>query len=290
MEQFIDKEEHVPVIIATYRYGLQIAKLFRERGLKQGEDFFLWDNQHIFYKDDIIEEYIAFNKKLWKENRKYSTRESVILIPFDNKHTTSEIVPVAYCANYFSQKCDARIEGYFRFGAAYENVSEVFLDIYQSFNMTRVVPYGEMYVDNTIVDALMEQIWDKLNDWEDWKNITVFGIKIGTTIIRHLLRLYVLPFDATDERLRPYLREAICNIVFWYEYFENNDVKVVLFADAVSWEGYIREIALNKGIPSYIVDYCFSKTFKNYHLGAAYPYYRDFWNELSQEEKEYGID
>ena len=39
--------------------------------------------------------------------------------------------------------------------------------------MSRLVPYGEDYVDRDKVDILTEQIWGKLHSWEDWKNITI---------------------------------------------------------------------------------------------------------------------
>ena len=276
-----------PIIVASYRYGIEICKQLNESGLVSGKDYFLWDDRCLFHTDENTEKFINFMYNIWHSHKKYGDKK--ILIAFDNRH---ELVPVvyAYCANYFAEKYDATIYGYLRGGSSSDNASEVMKRIYKAINMEDIVNTQLSEAQEKEAEEICELLWKNLYTWEDWKNINVYGIDFGTTIIRHFLRVDIPCFDLRAEKMYLFLQKAIKAIVFWYHYINENDIKIVLLADGVQWDGYIRDIAITKGIPTYALCYKMEKLKLNHSSKAeCYTYFGEFWNQLSKEEQKYGL-
>lgn len=283
-----------PVVIATYRYANDIINKFNKIGLNIGIDFFVWDDRHIFIEDDSVKRFIKFNKKLWSEYELSGVdnvieTQNEILIPFDNKHALIRIIPQAYCGNYFAKKYNAKIKGYFRFGATYGNASKTMLKIFKSFNMDGLIKYEISQTQRKEVNRLFSLIWCNLRTWQDWNEIKIYNIHFGTTIIRYLLRHFVPPFEAKDESLKDFLIETIEYVVFWYDYLKDGKVKTVLLGDGVCWDGFIRDIALTFHIPTYTDSDYFARMTLNFCVCQSYPYFKKFWNELSEQEQIYGL-
>lgn len=285
VDDYINNGYTTTIVIASYRFAIEILNQLNERGL----DAYIWDNECVFHFNEDIEQYIEFNKKIWGSKRINST-DKEILVPYDNKHAVSSITHTAFFANYFAEKYNAKIVGYFRFGGKKEDISNVVLNVYQSINLQEIVDYKLTDKQKQKVSSLVEKTWNNLKEWHDWLNVEVYGIKLGNTLIRHLLRHYIPEFEAKADSHKVFLREAISLFVFWYDYFDKHDVKTVLLLDGVCWESYIREIAINKGIDVYIIGAYFQKAFKDYYRETSMFYMKDFWNSLSEEEKKTGVE
>lgn len=276
------------IIIVTYRFAMEIYHQLEAAGLLPGKDFFVWDDMHLFHADENAKEYIKFLKNIWAPYKKEGGKNK-ILVMFDNKHNMQSVI-LAYCSNYFAQKYDAEIYGYFRFGADYSNASYVLEDIYKAFNVKAIINSGLNESLRHEADEIFIKIWKKLYTWEDWKNITVYGICFGTTIIRELLRVYIPSFNLRDEKMQSYLKESLQTIVFWHHYISENNIKAIFLGDGVSWDGYIRDIAVTKGIPTYALAYTMAKVTLDYCIGLPYQYFKNMWSQLSPSEQEYGLN
>ena len=288
LQQFMKiKESQQIVLVATYRYGKEIIKQLENTGLVSSRDYYLWDDMKLFCTDQNTEKYIVFLKELWKKYDKQS-RKDKILIPFDNRHDLMS-VEYAYCSNYFAEKYNASIYCYFRGGAKAANASDVIRKIYNAFNVKGIIDSKLTVEQKAEAEELCGDIWRNLSDWEDWKNIHIYGIHFGTTIIRNFLRVSIPDFDIKSEKMHSFLLNAINTIVFWYHYFEQNNVKIVLLADGVSWDGYIRDIAVSKSIPVYALCYKMVKATLDFCDRPVYPYFKEMWGQLTQEEQTYGI-
>ncbi len=287
-EEYMQEKNYDPIIVASYRFAKEIIEIIEKSPLENTK-IYIWDNQHIFCKDNNIDEFIRFNRKIWKKECE-SEKKGIVVIPFDNRHAVRPIVHAAYCANYFADKYGAEIWGYFRFGGKTKNISNTVLDVYKSINMKGVISEELSEKQNKEVDQLTEIIWSGIHSWADWNEIVIRNIKIGTTIIRHILRHYIPTFEPKTQKMKRLLKECVQTFVFWHDYIYTNDVKAVLMADGVCWDGYIRDIAISKGIETYIIDERFKKLSLNYYGNEHLPYIKKFWNELSNEEKAYGIE
>lgn len=277
-----------PIIVASYRFGLEICKQLSASGLIPGKDYYMWDDKYLFHYDDNAKQFVQFMHKIWSSHKR-NNKKNKILVAFDNRH---DLMPViyAYCSNYFAEKYDAVIYGYLRGGSSSTNASEIMQEIYKAFNMEELV--NTELSEDQLKEAMeiCDSLWKNLYTWEDWKNISVYGIDFGTSIIRHFLRVDIPCFDLREEKMYLFLQKAIKTIVFWYHYINANDFKTVLLADGVQWDSYIRDIAITKGIPTYALCYKMDKMTLNYTSKAeCYSYYEDFWKQLSPKEQEYGL-
>lgn len=281
------RDRKQPIIIAAYRFAMEIYMQLVNIGLIAGIDFFVWDEKCIFLCDKITEQFTKFLRNVWSGTNR-SGREGIILVPFINRHDLLTISS-AYCGNYFAEKFNAEIYAYLNFDTNYLNASEVFKNMYQAFNVKCLV---NSILDKELqmeADKVFNIVWDKLFTWQDWKNISIYGIYFGTTVIRHFLRMHIPSFDLRNQKMYMFLKNVVNTIVFWYHYIIENEIKVILLTDGVSWDGYIRDIAISKGIPTYILTAEMAKATIDYHQGTPYQYFKNMWNQLTLTEQEYGI-
>ncbi len=277
------------IVIVTYRYALEIKSELEEKKYVFGEDFYIYDNEAYFCQDKITEKFIECNKRIWKEFKPSKEDDSEIIIPFDNKHDASALLNAAYISNYYAKKWNCKIKAYMRFGAGIKNVIPNIRRIYESLNMSEII---DSQLNNQLKEKakkITDKEWVKINTWGDWNQIKLFDIEFGTTIVRHMLRHIVVPLNPKEEVLKTFLYDAVSTVLFWHDYFDKHRIKMVLLGDGVAWDGYIREIALDKGIPTYITSEKIIKMRKNFHMGLAYPNFKNFWESLSYKEKQLGI-
>lgn len=283
---FCSRRTNQKVIVASKRYTSEMLEQLESKGLEKGKTVFVWDNDCVFHEDDAINEFIALNNRIWGKVPNGKTRK--VLILFENRHL-SRIVQEGYLARYFASKYDAEIWGINILDGRYEDASDTMKEIYKACcGMKDIIRYQLSDEQERRVDKLYSELWGSISTWEDWNSIQVYGIHFGTTMMRQLQRFYLVDLEPKTEKMGGLFRKFLCSIVFWYDYFEKNDIKTVILSDGVLWEGYIRDIAITKGIDAYAIDIC-QKLFLNHYIGEPYAYFGEFWEQLSSEEKEYGL-
>ena len=283
------REQDDFVVVTSDYYGKVLGEQLKEMKLKAFDEFVVWDNMCAFHKNKNVEDFIDFNRKYW-ESEKISETENIVILPYEGIHDSSAIVR-AYAANYLAQRHNAKLYAYIREGRKKDSITDSIWDVYESFNVVDSIE--EKLSDDQMkrVDAFVEDIWPTLNTSHDWKNIEIYGINFGTTIIRHYLRVEIPTYDFRDPSRKEFLREAIGYIVFWYDYLKSHKVKAIIVEDGVSREGYMRDIACRMGIDVYVAQYeGFVKLTEGSILSRDHKYYREFWKKLSEEEQKYGIE
>lgn len=276
------------IVIATYRFGIEIEEQLIKNGLVKGENFYFWDDANLYIQDSITTRYINFLSKIWaKENVCSGT--SKILVPFDNKHDTQPIV-FAYFAHYLAKKYNASIVAYLRMLMKKKDASPILEKIYDVININEFIDYRLTGEQSERVKDICESLWKNLYTWEDWNRITLYGIHFGTTFIRDYNRYFIPQFDLRNEYTFKFLKRAVSMVVFWYDYFNNNDVKTVILGDGVASDGYIRDIAISKGIPCYTFCYMMERLSLNYCIGKPYQYFDKYWDQLTTDERIEGIE
>ena len=290
LEQFKEKRTNdQPIIVSAYRHMTDISEQLEKEGFIAEKDFYIWDDMCIFHTDEITKKYIKFMTNIWKEKKQEGSHR-MILTNFDSIHDHRS-VSNAYCSNYLAEKYNASIYGYCRFGIAAYNASEVVLDIYRAFNLVGIVDSSLNEEMKEEAAHILEEVWKNLYTWEDWKNITIYGICFGTTIIRDFLRENVPDCDMRSGRIYEFFKKTTDTIVFWYHYIQEHDIAAVLVGDGVCWDGYIRDIAITKGIPVYAIGEKLERTYLDYHYHSdACLHYKDMWEQLSAEEQRYGLE
>lgn len=282
------KEEGVPIVIATRIFAMEIVDYLIGKGMIAGKDFFVWDEDYHFHRNTIITEYIEFNSRVWKPYKVVSS-ENEVLMSLNHNHYIAGIV-CPFFANYFATKKNAKIVAFSRYHLAVDKMSTVIKDIAKSYNVSSILDYQISEDQEKETNRILHDIWSNIKSWEDWKNISVYGIEMGTTIIRSILRYKLPTFDATSLHMKGLLAEEIKRIVYWNYYFKTHKVCAVLLDDGVTIEGYVRELAIAYGIQVYGIDNDRIRRLNhNYCAEPFVKYYKEFWNSLSEEEKQYGL-
>lgn len=276
------------IVIATYRFGMEVEEQLIKAGLVKGDDFCFWDDANFFIQDSITTRYIQFLSKIWaKENVCSSTAK--IIFPFDNRHDTQPIV-CAYFADFLAKKYNASITAYYRFHMKEKDALPVLKKIYEAININEFIDDRLTGEQSERVENICKSLWEELYTWEDWNRVTIYGIHFGTTFIRDYNRLFIPQFDLRNEYTYNFLRNAVSMVVFWYDYFNDNDVKTVILGDGVSSDSYIRDIAISKGIPCYTFCYMMERLSLDYCVGRPYQYFDKYWDQLTTDEQRRGIE
>lgn len=274
-------------MICTSKYEEEVASQLVEMGLERGIDFFIVDFEGFKDMDNATLELVRLNQSLWPQKRE-NTGKRRILIPIEYAHDVHSVL-YAYIGNYLCDKYNAEMECFIRGGK--EAIPYAVQQVYQSFGANNIVYCRLTDAQEKRAEALCEEHWNRISSFEDWKNICVYGIHFGTTIIRSYLRFYIPYLDPRDERFRDYLLECMRTIVFWYDRFDTFEYKTVIMWDGVHWEGFIRDIAISRNIETYAIHYtrCTRLHLDETNGGDRYFHYREFWESLTDQEKEYGI-
>ncbi len=282
-------DEKSVVVIASYRFAHEILFGLDKSIWKPGENCFIWDDDCIFHMDDNTKRFITFHSNVWRKHKR-NNKDIIVLVTYDNVHSASPIL-YAYFANCMAEKYDAEIWGMSSRGGDVRNESNIIKEVFRSFNVVNFVSPNIASEQQSIVDHIVKDIWEHIFTWEDWKNIKVLDMEMGTSIVRYINRFYVFDFDPRTEHNRDLLRECVEIIVGINSFFEKHAVKVVFLRDAVCWENFLREIAVSKGIPAYALqqERYYRKVGHDFCLEPNVIYYKEFWESLSEEEKEYGL-
>lgn len=281
-------DKYKVIVIATYRFGTKIEEQLISAELVKGDDFYFWDDANLFIQDSITTKYIEFLSKIWKEEKTCNSTAK-IMVPFDNKHDTQPVV-FAYFANYLAKKYNASVIAYLRMLMEKKDASPVLKKIYRAVNINEFIDYRLTDDQLERMENICKVLWEKLYTWKDWNEIIVYGIHFGTTFIRDYSRFFIPQFDLRNEYTYQFLKRAVSMVVFWYDYFNDNDVKVVILGDGVTTDGYIRDIAISKGIPCYTFGYMMERLCIDYYIGRPYRYFDKYWEQLTVDEQKKGIE
>ncbi|MCM1467485.1 MAG: hypothetical protein NC086_05005 [Alistipes sp.] len=285
------KSSKTVIVITTEYYSLEIAKQLDLIGLIPNQDYYIWDPKSVYHLDEDTKKYIEFNKKLWSKDKHENTKRK-ILIPFMQSQDTGATM-YAYLGNFLAEKYDAQIVAYVRGGRSRSTISDAIRQVYESFNTVDLITPELDESQETEVQRILADIWPNIHTFSDWQEINIYGLAIGTVFIQNYLRYEVICFEYTDKWYE-YLKKAIKIFVFWYQWFKENDVKTVILLDSGNYDGYMRDIACHFNIPTYCVYYdCMQKLCEGYSQkcnGSQFPFYKKFWEELTEEEQIYGIE
>ena len=287
LERFGLIDDSCFVIIASDKFAKEMLNYAIAKGLRPGNNLFVWDELNLYQHNDDTRKYIEHNKKFWPNDRNIN-RVNTVLIPFINRHDMSA-VRYAYFGNYFADKFNAKIETYSHMGISMENASDVITDMYKSFGVNRFIEEELNNCQKKEVDAVYNDIWGKINTWEDWDNITVRGLLLGRSFIRFFLRTEIPPYNCKDCIMERFMKKCLKTVIFWDDYFAKNNVKVLIQCDGPNWDAILSNISCARGIPTYIIQAStLIKSSVDFSFGKEYPYYKSFWDSLTNNEKEKG--
>ena len=277
-------------------WWLEFIEHLERKGLARGEDFFMWEQGYPM--TPIIKKFIEHNINIWKPEKIESKNK--VLIPLAKHRFWFEAgmnVSYAYVGNYLAQRHDAEIHCFLRGGIPERDLMgtcRTVRDIWHSFNVIGVFNTVCNQEQSKKAKEIFERAWSSINTWEDLRNLEIEGINFGDNIIRDFSRHYVPYVEVkSSPRLEKFMRFAISYIVYWLDYFnEHDDIKAVCLCDGVCREGYLRDVAMSHGIPTYWTIYgrAAQRLSFGYPNHREFEHYKEFFRQLSQKEQEIGLE
>lgn len=287
LSDYTYKNNDYIIIVSSVYFRTMEDNLLR-LGLIAGENFTIFDRDYFFHENNSIKRINEWNRSHFTKHVNAKTR---IMIPIDSAYHCSAVMTHAYFANYYAEKYDAQIDCYVAYEESSDNLSPVIKNMYESFGANIIdVKLGSEEQEEA--DNIFEKVWDSVESIADIRNIYIYNIHFGTTFLRDYFRYRLPHFNVRDDEVRDFIKERIARIVFWYHRFRDNDYKVVMMNAGCNSDGYIRDIALSRGVLSYVLYYNRDmwKLFPDFYMTKMCEYYPRFWNELKDDERKFGIE
>ena len=140
---------------------------------------------------------------------------------------------------------------------------------------------------NDKFSSQINSILDNIKTKEQILNIEINGIHFGDLIYDNYLRKnskYTI--NINDKNLKKFLRTYLKIIYFWFEFFENYNVKAVNVSHAAYLYAVPMRIAQKYDIPSYIGAINFFEYFDSKRKSLFTSKYRDHFSTLNSAEKD----
>jgi len=189
--------------------------------------------------------------RLRSENRKFgSKRKAEIWIEYypypEALNTFSE------CSKILAEKYGARIRGvtlsrWPKFLFLLNDRTTTL--IYRLLGCTDFLFVEHQKVDPGSVTNLVAELFPKIASKRDLLNLEVLGYKIGTDIYEAFLREKNQPtLDIKSAEFKQFFVGCVRNILFFRDYFQNNDVKALLLSHGVYRLGILGRVAAAHGV------------------------------------------
>jgi len=169
-----------------------------------------------------VKKIIKHNVKVWS-GYKNPNAESVIL--FDYYPLAETELARSYLLNILAKKFNAKIVSY---STNKKIRSRIWDKIYHSYNVEGHLNFKLSRRQKKESHLIYEKITPTIQTKQDLFDLHIHDVWIGIDVYEEYLMRHIKPtVDITDKRLMIILKEAIDMLVFFIDYFKNNNVKAI---------------------------------------------------------------
>ena len=236
----------------------------------------------LLYIDDNSRKFILHNNNMWaKWVRKDAG--SIVLTEFHDMNET--VIAISYFLNILAKKHDATIKTFSSKKLYHHRAKR---KIYQSFNTSGHVVTLLTKSQKLQRDELVRKHLPKIKTKQDLFDLKVLDIWIGIDIYETYLREFSKPtVYLRDPLMRETINRGIGVLVFWIDYFTNNDVKgVIVSHDCYLDLNILCKVAYQNEVPVYLPN-CIGATYSQepFSVHSNYSTYRARFGEMSETEQ-----
>ena len=251
-------------------------------------------------KNYSVSNFKKLNKKIFRSYNKKNN--GIILVEFNAFQGLH--INLSYLSNYFSNYFSAKIFAYYNYSLVSSPLNQSFLNKIKKilgiiFNLKSYSIYKSFNVEKFIYPKVSAQIKDQAKlkfkeikknilKNEDILNIEIKNVKLGTLIYDGYKIYNKKPYiELDDESFDLFLKDFIELFYFWYDFFENENVKCIVGCHAVYAYGIPMRIAISFNIPCFAVEdgLVFSLTEKNLYQNSEFKYYKKFFSGFTENQK-----
>jgi hypothetical protein len=229
----------------------------------------------IWIQDYNSKRFIKHSRKVWSN---WLNKNSEAIILFDYYPVVETEIARSYLLNILAKKHNAKIVSY----SHDKHIGSIWNKIYSSFNVDNHLKISLTSDQKARSIKLSNEIIINTNTKQDLFNLTIFGIWIGVDIYEEFLMKYTEPTVIIDDkRLHNIIRDGIDALIFWKEYFEDNNVKSVISSHI--------GVRIEKNLPLKIAGQLFNIPFYSTHARniTHYPQPHLYHKEVSKRYLSY---
>ena len=169
-----------------------------------------------------VRKMILRNKEVWS-NYKNTKAKSVIL--FDYYPLVETELVRGYLWNVLAEKHNARIVSYATDRKIY---SKIWHKIYESMNVSEHILVSPSSKQKKKRDEIYNNIIGKITTKQELFDLHIHGVWIGIDIYEeYLMRCSMHTVTLEDARIKDIIKDAIDILLFFEDYFQKNNVKVI---------------------------------------------------------------
>ena len=172
--------------------------------------------------DKNARRFINHNKRVWRD---WKINNASGLILFDYYPLAETEIARSYLLNTLAKKYCAQIAS---FSMRKSNTIE-WDEIYRSYNVENHVLVNLSAEQRERSQSIFNEVFPKIETKRDVFDLNVLGVWIGVDIYEEYLMRHTEPTIIVDDpRLEKIIREGIDALVFWIDFYQNNDVKAIV--------------------------------------------------------------
>lgn len=258
----------------------------------------------------LVEAFIAHNRKVFPRRFGRRWRTPEVLIEF-NYVPIPNLIPwhisYSYMANVLAEDSRARIVAYaprsldprtpaftqshpsrlgFRRAGIFRSLPQY--RIYESFGVSKFFDVQPNERQKQKARAIYETVKTSLNAKADVEAIDIDGVRIGDLIYDTYLRVYEkATIDLKSAEFQDLIYEAICQFVYWREYFDRHDVRAVNVSHCAYTLAIPMRLAVSRGIPAFEprIDHVARLSKENLFSYNDFLYHREWFAALPAEDR-----
>jgi hypothetical protein len=244
--------------------------------------------------------FINHNYDIFRTNKTDNLNKKIILLELNVP--PSNTIAFSYLADQLSKKYNAKLTAFFpRIPKSFIKKimwkSKFFFgspaySIFKSFGVNSfLVPSLNNYLSKESNRIYKEQL-GLINNKSDLENTSIYDIVFGDLIYDDFLILEMVPtIDIKSKKFRTHLKYCIQLIVFWNNFFVDNDVAAINVSHTVYTNAIPLRIAAKLGIDCFQCNesHVYRLTYKNIFAYKDFINYKTIFSKLSDVEKTSGI-
>jgi len=250
-----------------------------------------------FFLDSSSKNFIQHNKRVFTYQDSDDVNKPIVLLELNE--TVTNTIAYSYVAHELSKKYNASLVAFFpRFPRTLSkkiiwNLRSIFgspiYRVFKSFGVNSfIVPSRNNRIEEESEDLYADRI-DLINDKADLESLKIYDIEFGDLIYDYFLNYYKTPgIETNSENFRLHLKYCIQLIVYWNNFFHENNIVAINVSHTVYTNAIPLRIAAKFGI------HCFQSNESHlYQLNESKLFaYKDFvdykkiFKTLKNSEKE----
>jgi hypothetical protein len=245
-------------------------------------------------------DFIKHNKKVFSSSTKNDLKKPLVLMELNE--TVTNTIAYSYLANQLSKKYNAKLVAFFpRIPRTFSKkiiwllrstFGSPIYSVFQSFGVnTFVVPSKSkklLQESNNLYEKKLFEIKSK----EDLENLTINNIRFGDLIFDYFLNFHKQQtVDINSKLFRLHLKYCLQLIVYWNNFFHNNNIVAINVSHTVYTNAIPLRIAAKQGIKCFQCNesHVYQLTNNKLFAYADFKNYKESFKELEDDQKKLGL-